>query len=157
MEAVVKDSLKTETLTPFGRGGGGCINEGRSFVKDDRSKIYVKYKADKKGARRMFEGEFASLDAIMRTGQIRVPEPMVVEDYPAGEFFVNSPLPTNTPQIMLPILPLKALLNSNSRNLNFVWIRLSVGDGAFGSSFSPPFDSHRIWDSTRQTASLQSG
>lgn len=32
----------------------------------------------------MFEGEFASLDAIMRTGQIRVPEPMVVEDYPAG-------------------------------------------------------------------------
>ena len=86
MEAVLKERLKTSILTPFGRSGGGCINEGRSYSIDDGSKIYVKYKADKTGARRMFDGEFASLEAIRRTGQIRVPEPTVVEDYPDGKF-----------------------------------------------------------------------
>jgi len=88
MEAVVKQSLGTETLTPFGRGGGGCINEGRSYVTDGGAKVYVKYKADKKGARRMFEGEFASLQAIRKAEQIRVPEPMTIEDYPAGSLLV---------------------------------------------------------------------
>jgi len=88
MEAVVKRSLKTEILTPFGRSGGGCINEGRSFVTDGGSKIYVKYKADKEVARRMFEGEFTSLDAIRKSGKIRVPEPVVVEDYPEGSLLI---------------------------------------------------------------------
>jgi len=88
MEAVLKERLKTSILTPFGRSGGGCINEGRSYSIEDGSKIYVKYKADKTGARRMFDGEFASLEAIRRTGQIRVPEPTVVEDYPDGALLV---------------------------------------------------------------------
>jgi len=88
MEAVVKQTLNTETLKAFGRGGGGCINEGRSYVIDDGSKIFVKYKADKSGARRMFEGEFASLEAIAKTGQIRVPKPIAIADYPAGSFLV---------------------------------------------------------------------
>ena len=85
MDAAVKRRMNTETLTPFGRGGGGCINEGRSYVVDDGSKIYVKYKAEKNGARRMFDGEMASLNAIAETEQIRVPKPYHVDDYPAGE------------------------------------------------------------------------
>ena len=85
MEAVVKETLSTKTLKPFGGGGGGCINEGRSFLIDDGAKIYVKYKADKTGARRMFEGESASLQAIAKTRQIRVPKPIAIADYPAGE------------------------------------------------------------------------
>ena len=85
MDAAVKRRMNTETLTPFGRGGGGCINEGRSYVVDDGSKIYVKYKADKNGARRMFDGEMASLNAIAETEQILVPKPYHVDDYPAGE------------------------------------------------------------------------
>jgi len=88
MDVAVKRCLNTETLTPFGRGGGGCINEGRSYVVDDGSKVYVKYKADKNGARRMFDGEMASLNAIAATGQIRVPKPFHVDDYPAGSFLV---------------------------------------------------------------------
>ena len=88
MDVAVKRCLNTETLTPFGRGGGGCINEGRSYVVDDGSKVYVKYKADKNGARRMFDGEMASLNAIAATGQIRVPKPFHVDDYPAGESYL---------------------------------------------------------------------
>jgi len=88
MEAVVKQTLSTATLKPFGGGGGGCINEGQSYVIDDGSKIYVKYKADKGGARRMFEGESASLEVIAKTAQIRVPKPIVVADYPAGTLLV---------------------------------------------------------------------
>lgn len=85
MEAVVKRSLNTETLTPFGRPGGGCINEGRSYLTEDESKIYVKYNSDKRGAREMFVGEMASLKAIEQTDQIRVPKPIVVQDYPEGQ------------------------------------------------------------------------
>ena len=85
MEAVVKQLLSTEILTPFGRNGGGCINEGRSYAIDDGTQIYVKYKADKNGARQMFEGEFASLEAIKKTGRIRVPMPRAVGDYPSGK------------------------------------------------------------------------
>jgi len=88
MEAVVKQLLSTEILTPFGRNGGGCINEGRSYAIDDGTQIYVKYKADKNGARQMFEGEFASLEAIKKTGRIRVPMPRAVGDYPSGSLLI---------------------------------------------------------------------
>lgn len=88
MEAVVKRSLNTEKLTPFGRPGGGCINEGRSYLTEEDSKIYVKYNSDKRGAREMFEGEMASLKAIGQTDQIRVPKPILVQDYAEGSLLI---------------------------------------------------------------------
>lgn len=88
MEEVVKRMLSTEILTPFGRSGGGCINEGRSYAIDDGTRIYVKYKADENGARLMFDGELASLEAIKKTGRIRVPTPHAVGDYPSGSLLI---------------------------------------------------------------------
>lgn len=35
-------------------------------------------------ARRMFEGEMASLEAILKTGTIKVPKPIKVIDLPGG-------------------------------------------------------------------------
>lgn len=88
METVVKRTLRTETLIPFGRGGGGCVNEGRSYSTDDGTKLYVKYNTNKSGARRMFDGEFASLNAIAKTNEIRVPKPIAVDDYQTGSFLI---------------------------------------------------------------------
>jgi len=87
MESVVSKCLGVSSIQAFGRGGGGCINEGRGYKTNDGDKIYVKYNT-KAGSRLMFEGEFASLKAIEATGTVRVPKPLAIDDYKAGSLLV---------------------------------------------------------------------
>ncbi|XP_013379834.1 ketosamine-3-kinase [Lingula anatina] len=82
MEALLKKELNTNTWKPHGRAGGGCISRGEGFL-TDLGPVFVKVNGEK-GARQMFEGEFASLDAIHKTQTIRVPKPIKVIDNPAG-------------------------------------------------------------------------
>ncbi|XP_072259695.1 ketosamine-3-kinase-like [Pyxicephalus adspersus] len=82
MEALLKKELSCSQVKLAGHSGGGCISQGQSYD-TDLGRLYVKanHKAE---ARRMFEGEMASLQAIQQTGTIRVPKPIKVIDQPSG-------------------------------------------------------------------------
>ncbi|NWH72813.1 KT3K kinase, partial [Piaya cayana] len=82
MEQLLRRALDTRTLRPVGRSGGGCISAGQSYD-TDRGRVYVKSNAGAE-ARRMFEGEVASLEAILKTQVIKVPKPLKILDLPEG-------------------------------------------------------------------------
>ncbi|KAM9296399.1 ketosamine-3-kinase-like [Gastrophryne carolinensis] len=82
MEALLKRELGCAEVKAAGHSGGGCISQGQSYD-TDRGRLYVKFN-HKDEARRMFDGEMASLEAILQTGTIRVPKPMKVIDQPSG-------------------------------------------------------------------------
>ncbi|XP_030362076.1 ketosamine-3-kinase-like isoform X2 [Strigops habroptila] len=82
MEAALKRELGTEVLRPTGHLGGGCISQGQSYD-TDHGRVYVKSNS-KAEARRMFEGEMASLEAILKTQTIKVPKPIKVIDLSGG-------------------------------------------------------------------------
>ncbi|XP_028968845.1 ketosamine-3-kinase [Galendromus occidentalis] len=71
-----KKILNTKRFTPTGQCGGGCINQGETYDTDN-GQVFVKSNF-KDGAKQMFEGEFASLEAIRATGAVRVPKPLHV-------------------------------------------------------------------------------
>lgn len=73
---LIKEALKTKTLTSFGRAGGGCINEGTGYMTDS-GPVFIKRNRKEK-ARLMFDGEYASLEALYATKTIRVPKPVAV-------------------------------------------------------------------------------
>lgn len=75
-QTLIKEALKTSKLIPFGRGGGGCINEGAGYETDNGPVFIKKNRKDK--ARLMFDGEYASLEAIYETKTVRVPKPVAV-------------------------------------------------------------------------------
>ncbi|NXP09349.1 KT3K kinase, partial [Thinocorus orbignyianus] len=87
MEEALRRELGTAVLRPTGHSGGGCISQGQSYD-TDRGRVYVKKKLMLSfsvcQARRMFEGEMASLEAILKTQRIKVPEPIKVIDVPGG-------------------------------------------------------------------------
>ncbi|XP_064392906.1 ketosamine-3-kinase-like [Halichondria panicea] len=81
MEEVLRTSLHTTTLTA--RGGvaaGGCISNGRSYQTDNGT-VFIKHNT-KPETRSMFEGEYASLDALYSTHTVTVPKPIKV--FPDG-------------------------------------------------------------------------
>ncbi|KAJ8251399.1 hypothetical protein GJAV_G00220920 [Gymnothorax javanicus] len=82
MEALLKKELGTSTLKPSGYIGVGCISEGQSYDTDS-GRIFVKINR-KNQARLMFDGEAASLDAILKTEIVKVPKPIKVIDLEAG-------------------------------------------------------------------------
>ncbi|XP_007433947.1 ketosamine-3-kinase isoform X1 [Python bivittatus] len=82
MEAALRRELGTSVLRPAGHSGGGCISHGESFH-TDHGKVYVKCNA-KAEARRMFDGEMASLTTILQTQTVKVPKPIKVIDLPEG-------------------------------------------------------------------------
>ncbi|KAM8992050.1 ketosamine-3-kinase-like isoform 2-T2 [Ara ararauna] len=82
MEAALRRELGTELLRPTGHLGGGCISQGQSYD-TDHGRVFVKSNA-KAEARRMFEGEMASLEAILKTQTIKVPKPIKVIDLSGG-------------------------------------------------------------------------
>ncbi|XP_038613142.1 ketosamine-3-kinase-like [Tachyglossus aculeatus] len=82
VEAALQRALGTRKLTAGGPAGGGCISQGRVYS-TDRGKVFVKLNS-KPQARRMFEGEMASLTAILRTHTVKVPKPITVIDVPEG-------------------------------------------------------------------------
>lgn len=87
MEAQLKRELGTSVLKPTGYSGGGCISEGQSYDTDN-GRIFVKIN-HKSEAKRMFDGELASLQAILQTNTVKVPKPMkVIELERGGTVFV---------------------------------------------------------------------
>ncbi|XP_067033237.1 ketosamine-3-kinase-like isoform X1 [Acropora muricata] len=82
LEEILQEELGTTKCKSLGFASGGCINEGQSFD-TDQGKIFVKLN-EKSEARKMFDGEFKSLEAICKTDTIRVPEPIKVLDHPSG-------------------------------------------------------------------------
>uniref|UniRef100_K7FQH1 protein-ribulosamine 3-kinase n=1 Tax=Pelodiscus sinensis TaxID=13735 RepID=K7FQH1_PELSI len=87
MEKLLKTELKTSILKAFGSSGGGYISQGQSY-ETDSGRVFVKIN-HKPQARKMFEGEMASLEAIQKTNTLRVPQPIKVIDLPGeGAMFV---------------------------------------------------------------------
>ncbi|XP_045841362.1 ketosamine-3-kinase isoform X2 [Meles meles] len=82
MEALLKRELGCDFVKATGHSGGGCISQGQSYD-TDKGRVFVKVNS-KAEAKRMFEGEMASLTAILRTDTVRVPKPIKVLDGPAG-------------------------------------------------------------------------
>uniref|UniRef100_A0A1Z5L5U7 protein-ribulosamine 3-kinase n=1 Tax=Ornithodoros moubata TaxID=6938 RepID=A0A1Z5L5U7_ORNMO len=82
MDDLLKKALKTTKLRGTGIGGSGCINTGECYD-TDTGRVFIKQNP-KAMARLMFDGEYASLSAILETNTVRVPRPIVVVDNPAG-------------------------------------------------------------------------
>ncbi|XP_007664679.1 LOW QUALITY PROTEIN: ketosamine-3-kinase [Ornithorhynchus anatinus] len=82
VESVLRRELGSSTVAATGHSGGGCINQGRTY-RTDHGRVFVKFNG-KAEARRMFEGEMASLTAILRTHTVKVPKPIKVIDVPQG-------------------------------------------------------------------------
>ncbi|XP_003786080.1 ketosamine-3-kinase [Otolemur garnettii] len=82
MEALLRRELDCSSVKATGHSGGGCISQGQSYD-TDKGRVFVKVNA-KAEARRMFEGEMASLTAILQTGTVKVPRPIKVLDAPGG-------------------------------------------------------------------------
>ncbi|KAM9783537.1 ketosamine-3-kinase [Syngnathus typhle] len=87
MEDKLKKELGTATLKLAGHAEGGCISQGQSYH-TDTDKVFVKTN-HKSQAKLMFDGEMASLEAIIKTGTIQVPKPVkVIELATEGCMFV---------------------------------------------------------------------
>ncbi|XP_006533337.1 ketosamine-3-kinase isoform X1 [Mus musculus] len=82
METLLKRELGCSSVKATGHSGGGCISQGQSYD-TDKGRVFVKVNS-KAEARRMFEGEMASLTAILKTGTVKVPKPIKVVDAPGG-------------------------------------------------------------------------
>ncbi|NWV23128.1 KT3K kinase, partial [Origma solitaria] len=80
MEEALRGALGTALLRPTGHSGGGCISQGRSYD-TDLGRLFVKSSSEGE-ARRMFLGEMASLEAILKTQTVRVPKPIKVVELP---------------------------------------------------------------------------
>ncbi|XP_077474592.1 ketosamine-3-kinase isoform X1 [Stigmatopora argus] len=82
MEEKIKKELGTAMLKSAGNSGGGCISQGLSYH-TDTGKVFVKVNHKSK-SKIMFDGEMASLEAILKTGTIKVPEPLKVIELDTG-------------------------------------------------------------------------
>ncbi|XP_071116013.1 ketosamine-3-kinase-like [Haliotis cracherodii] len=82
MEDMLKKELATSVLKNTGRGGGGCVNQGVAY-ETDQGLVFVKMNSNS-GARKMFDGEFASLVALHTADEVRVPKPIKVLTNPEG-------------------------------------------------------------------------
>ncbi|XP_077995391.1 ketosamine-3-kinase-like isoform X2 [Glandiceps talaboti] len=87
MESLLKKELGCNQVKSFGFGGGGCINSGQSYETDTHGKVFVKMNS-KSGARTMFDGEMAGLDAILATNTVKVPHPYKVLDHGTGAILI---------------------------------------------------------------------
>ncbi|TNN71511.1 Ketosamine-3-kinase [Liparis tanakae] len=82
MEAKLKKALGTAMLKSTGHSGGGCISEGQSYD-TDAGRVFVKIN-HKSEAKLMFDGEMASLEAILKTETVKVPKPVKVIELETG-------------------------------------------------------------------------
>ncbi|XP_075936260.1 ketosamine-3-kinase [Anarhichas minor] len=82
MEAKLKKELGTAMLKSTGHSGGGCISEGQSYD-TDTGRVFVKIN-HKSEAKLMFDGEMASLEAILKTETVKVPKPVKVIELDTG-------------------------------------------------------------------------
>lgn len=100
LEECLRSQLSTSVLRPLAHAGGGCISEARSY-ETDSGPVFVKHNTKSQvitpsvyhcrvskwawldayaysQAQVMFEGEAASLKAILETNTLRVPKPVKV-------------------------------------------------------------------------------
>nr|XP_019591218.1 PREDICTED: ketosamine-3-kinase [Rhinolophus sinicus] len=82
MEDLLRRELGCGSVKATGHSGGGCISQGQSYD-TDIGRVFVKVNA-KAEAKRMFEGEMASLTAILKTDTVKVPKPIKVLAGPGG-------------------------------------------------------------------------
>ncbi|KAM8845165.1 ketosamine-3-kinase [Spinachia spinachia] len=82
MEAKLKKELGCAMLKATGHSGGGCISEGQSYD-TDTGRVFVKIN-HKSEAKLMFDGERASLEAILKTETVKVPKPVKVVELDTG-------------------------------------------------------------------------
>ncbi|XP_067649471.1 ketosamine-3-kinase-like [Haliotis asinina] len=82
MEEMLKQELGTSVLKRTRMGGGGCISEGVAYETDE-GLVFVKMNRESE-ARKMFDGEFASLVALYKADEVRVPKPIKVLTNPEG-------------------------------------------------------------------------
>ncbi|KAF6093802.1 fructosamine 3 kinase related protein [Phyllostomus discolor] len=82
MEQLLKRELGCSSVKATGHSGGGCISQGQSYD-TDKGRVFVKVNS-KSEAKRMFEGEMASLTAILETHTVKAPRPLKVLDAPGG-------------------------------------------------------------------------
>lgn len=83
----IRDKLNVKKLTKLpGTTGGGCINTGSAYKLDDdaESIVFIK-ECTKENSIEILAGEFASLEAIDKTGCIKVPKPKVVISDPQND------------------------------------------------------------------------
>ncbi|XP_033628062.1 ketosamine-3-kinase-like [Asterias rubens] len=83
MEDLLKKELGLSFVKKSGSSAGGCINSGQGY-ETDQGKIFVKMN-EKKETRRMFDGELASLKAILASSTVKAPKPMKVLPHPTSE------------------------------------------------------------------------
>ncbi|XP_038061844.1 ketosamine-3-kinase-like [Patiria miniata] len=83
MEALLKRELGLSFVEANGQQGEGWISDGLGY-NTDKGQIFAKINK-KKEAKVMFDGELASLEAIIATDTVRVPKPMKVMDHPTTE------------------------------------------------------------------------
>ncbi|XP_072414428.1 ketosamine-3-kinase isoform X2 [Chiloscyllium punctatum] len=87
MENLLKRELNTVRLKQLGYAGGGCISQGQSY-ETDTGRVFVKVN-HKNQAKTMFDGEMASLEAILKTSTMKVPKPIkVISLSDGGAMFV---------------------------------------------------------------------
>ncbi|CAN8220588.1 unnamed protein product [Coccothraustes coccothraustes] len=79
MEDALKRARGAAVLRPTEPSGGGCISLGRSYD-TDRGQVSVRSSCE--GELRMFLGEMASLEAILKTQTVRLPKPIKVVELP---------------------------------------------------------------------------
>ncbi|XP_072771906.1 ketosamine-3-kinase-like isoform X1 [Nerophis lumbriciformis] len=82
MEAALKKELGTSMLKCAGQAAGGCISQGQSYD-TDTGRVFVKMN-HKSQAKVMFDGEMASLEAILKTESVKVPRPVKVLQLETG-------------------------------------------------------------------------
>ncbi|XP_061830392.1 ketosamine-3-kinase-like isoform X2 [Nerophis lumbriciformis] len=82
MEAALKKELGTSMLKCAGQAAGGCISQGQSYD-TDTGRVFVKMN-HKSQAKVMFDGEMASLEAILKTESVKVPRPVKVFQLETG-------------------------------------------------------------------------
>ncbi|OQV22046.1 Fructosamine-3-kinase [Hypsibius exemplaris] len=83
MEALLVKELGYSAAKAFGVRAGGSISQGQGFEVDGGRRIFVKQNG-KSEAKGMFQGELEGLEALQRTGCVRVPKPLKVFELPDG-------------------------------------------------------------------------
>ncbi|XP_077996317.1 ketosamine-3-kinase-like [Glandiceps talaboti] len=84
---ILKEQMNCGYAEPVGVADSGFVNSGHAFDTDRHGKVFVKMNSGS-GARTMFDGEMAGLQAIIATQTITVPTPYRVLDYHDGAILI---------------------------------------------------------------------
>lgn len=128
LEEFLKGALGYKTVQATGRRGTGDISSGESYRVDGGQTVFVKRNGSA-GAKQMFEGEFASLEAIQKTGCIRVPRAIKVLDSPEGRGAI----------LVMESLNLEHMSSKNSALLGTQLAKMHLYNVELGEKGSPDY------------------